>query len=225
MEWIVGIFMLIVGFVVDRAYEYWKKKEAGLTGLAHGIILKLGRSVQSFTGNYFLAHTPNDNYKITKHVYENATGDVIATCFRENPASYGEQDLARLLPVGASFTRLTTETTCPESDRSKAEAILKELVPNAKIINIPSGDYFTRIDGIYTKLSDETYIAFVTFPKTGTEPHNRGIVFYGNTAKAFYDYHKDLRDVPPAVLVKQAEKESTTIGSTTTRHKWREGEP
>ena len=216
MEWIVGIVMLIVGFFADRTYEYWKKKKAGLTGLAHGIISKLGKSVQSYTGNYFLAHTPTDNYKIAKHVYEHATGDVIATCFRENPVEYGEQDLARLLPTGASFSRLTTETVCPEADRCKAESVLGELIPNAKIVNVPSGDYFTRIDGIYTKLSDETYIAFVTFPKTGTGTRNRGIVFYGNTAKAFYEYHKDLRDAPPAVLEEQAEKESTTKPSTAT---------
>lgn len=198
MEWIegiiMGIIMLALGFLLDRGYEYWKKKKAGLTGLAHDIISKLGKSVHSFTGNYFIAQSPNDNFRITKHVYEHVTGDVIATCFRENPVRYGEQDLARLLPAGASFARLTTETVCPESDRRAAEDALKQLVPNAKIVNVPSGDYFTRIDGIYAKLSDDTYIAFVTFPKMGTEHRNRGIIFYGNTAKAFYDYHLDLRD-------------------------------
>ncbi len=120
--------------------------------------------------------------------------------------------MARLLPPGASFAQLTTQTVCPESDRSKAEATLKQLIPNAKIVNVPSGDYFTRIDGIYTKLSDDTHIAFVTFPKTGSDHRNRGIVFYGHTAKAFYDYHRDLRDAPPAVLEKQAKPESTTTG-------------
>ena len=207
--------MLIVGFLLDRGYELWKKKKAGLTGLAHGIISKLGKSVQSFTGDYFLANTPTDNFRITKHVYEHASGDVIGTCFRENPVSYGERDLARLLPTGASFTRLTTETVCPESDRSKGEAVLKKLIPDAKITYVPPGNYFTRIDGIYTKLSDDTYIAFVTFPKTGTDHRNRGIVFYGHVAKAFYDYHRDLRDAPPAVSEKQAE--STTKPSTATQ--------
>lgn len=216
MEWIVGIVMLVLGFLLNHGFEYWRKKKAGLTGLAHGIISKLGKSVQSFTGNYFIAHSPNDNFRIAKHVYENVTGDVIATCFRENPAIYGEHDLARLLPAGASFARLTTESVCPEDERSTAEAALKELVPNATIVNVPSGDYFTRIDGIYAKLSDETYIAFVTFPKTGTEHRNRGIVFYGNTAKAFYDYHRDLRDAPPAVLDEQSETKGTTTESNAT---------
>lgn len=218
MEWIVGIVMLIVGFLVDRWYELWKKKKAGLTGQAHDIISQLGRSVQSFSGNYFLANSPTDNFKITKHVYEHAAGDVIATCFRENPVSYGEHDLARLLPKGASFARLTTETVCPESDRLKAEAVLKGLLPNAKIINIPSGDYYTRIDGIYTELSDGTHIAFVTFPKTGTDHRNRGIVFYGHTAKAFFDYHRDLRDAPPSHLEKRVGTESTTKPSTATEY-------
>ncbi len=206
MEWIIGSVMLIFGFFLDRGYEYWKKKKAGLTGLAHGIISKLGKSVQSFTGNYFIAHSPNDNFKIAKHVYEHVTGDVIATCFRENPFSYGAHDLARLLPTGTSFARLTTETVCSETERNKAEDALKDLVPNTKIVSVPAGDYFTRIDGIYAKLSDETYIAFVTFPKIGTEHRNRGIVFYGNTAKAFYDYHRDLRDAPYAVLENKIKK-------------------
>jgi hypothetical protein len=211
MEWIVGIVMLVVGFLLDRAYEWHKKRQAGLTGQAHGIIAKLGKSVQSFTGNFFLSNCPTDNFKIAKHVYEHAAGDVIGTCFRENPIRYGEQDLARLLPKGASFARLTTDRVCPESDRAKAEVALKELLPNAKIVSVPPGDYFTSIDGIFTELSDETHIAFVTFPKTGTEHHNRGIVFYGHTARAFFEYFRDLRDAPTSELETQARTESTTI--------------
>ena len=194
MEWIIGIIMLAVGFFVDRGYELWKKKKAGLTGQAHDIISKLGKSVQSFTGNYFLSNSPTDNFRITKHVYEHAAGEVIGTCFRENPVDYGQQDLARLLPKGASFARLTTDAVCPESDRTKAEAVLKELLPDAKVVSVPSSERFTSIDGIFMELSDGTHIAFVTFPKTGTEHHNRGIVFYGHTAKAFFEYYRDLRD-------------------------------
>jgi len=48
----------------------------------------------------------------------------------------------------------------------------------------------------------------VTFPKMGTEHRNRGIVFYGNTAKAFYDYHRDLRDAKRAVIDTQVETDS-----------------
>nr|VFK26913.1 MAG: hypothetical protein BECKMB1821G_GA0114241_10248 [Candidatus Kentron sp. MB]VFK31168.1 MAG: hypothetical protein BECKMB1821I_GA0114274_10217 [Candidatus Kentron sp. MB]VFK75374.1 MAG: hypothetical protein BECKMB1821H_GA0114242_10218 [Candidatus Kentron sp. MB] len=208
MEWFVGITMLITGFLLDRIYEWYKKRKAGLTGQAHDIIARLGASVQSFTGNDFLSNNPTDNFRITRHVYEHATGDVIGTCFRENPICYGEQDLARLLPKGASFARLTTDNVCPEADRTKAEAMLKELVPNARIVNVSSVDYFTSIDGIFTELSDGTHIAFVTFPKTGTEDHNRGIVFYGHTAKAFFEYFRDLRDVSESVLGQRTEAES-----------------
>ncbi len=213
MEWIVGIVMLLSGFLVNRGYELWKKKQAGLTGQAHGIISKLGKSVQSFTGNYFLSNCPTDNFKIAKHVYEHSTGEVIGTCFRENPICYGDHDLARLLPKGASFARLTTDAVCSEADLAKAEAVLKNLIADAKIISVPSGDYFTSIDGIFTELSDGTHIAFVTFPKTGSEHHNRGIVFYGHTAKAFFEYYRDLRDAPAAVLKKQAESTPDEITS------------
>lgn len=194
MEWIIGLTMLIAGFLLDRAYEWYKKRRAGLTGQAHDIIAKLGKSVQSSTGNYYLSNSPTDNFNIANHVYKHAAGDVIGTCFRENPADYGEQDLARLLPKGASFCRLTTDNVCPEDDRQKAEVALKELVPKAQVVNVPSSEYFTSIDGIFTELSDGTHIAFVTFPKTGNDHHNRGIVFYGNTAKAFFDYFEDLKN-------------------------------
>jgi hypothetical protein len=217
MKWIVGGVMLIVGFLLDRLWEWGKKRRAGLTGQAHGIITRLGNSVQSFNGYYFLSNSPTDNFRVAKHVYEHAAGEVIGTCFRENPACYGEQDLARLLPKGASFARLTTDRVCTEADRAASEAALKTLVPNAKIVSVPSGDYFTSIDGIFTELSDGTHIAFVTFPKTGTEHHNRGIVFYGHTAKAVFEYCRDLRDAPQSQLEQQAGATSETQPSTTTQ--------
>jgi len=198
MDWIinivVGVIMLAVGFFLDRIWEWWKKRKAGLTGQAHSIISKLGRSVQSFAGYYFLSSSPTENFKIVSHVYEHVVGEVIGTCFRENPASYGERDLARLLPKGASFTRLTTDRVCPPQDRDSAEKVLRELVSNGKIVMVPSNEHFTSIDGIYAELSDGTHIAFVTFPKMGPEHKNRGIVFYGHIARSFFTYYRDLRD-------------------------------
>jgi len=198
MDWIlnsmVGIVMLVAGFGLDRLWEWRKKRKAGLTGQAHRIITKLGKSVQSFDGYYFLSRTPNENFKIANHVYEHAVGEVIGTCFRENPTTYGEQDLSRLLPPGASFTRLTTGKVCSSEDIEKAEAVLKEFVPNSKIVMVPSQEHFTSIDGIYAQLSDKTHIAFVTFPNIGPEHQNRGIVFYGHIAEAFFTYYSDLRD-------------------------------
>ena len=197
MGWIIGIAMLIVGFGLDRLYEWWKKRRAGLTGQAHSIISKLGRSVQSFDGFYYLSSSPTENFKIAKHVYEHAAGEVIGTCFRENPTCYGQQDLARLLPKGASFSRLTTDRVCSPQEQKSAEAVLGELVPDGKLIMISSDEHFTSIDGIYSELSDGTHIAFVTFPKMGSEHQNRGIVFYGHIARAFFSYYRDLRDVCP----------------------------
>ena len=133
-------------------------------------------------------------FKIANHVYEHAVGEVIGTCFRENPTTYGKQDLSRLLLPGASFTRLTTGKVCSSEDIEKAEAVLKEFVPNSKIVMVPSQEHFTSIDGIYAQLSDKTHIAFVTFPNIGPEHQNRGIVFYGHIAEAFFTYYSDLRE-------------------------------
>jgi len=215
MDWIVngvvGMVMLLVGFGLDRLWEWRKKKKAGLTGQAHRIIAKLGKSVQSFDGYYFLSRSPHENFKIANHVYEHAAGEVIGTCFRENPTIYGEQDLSRLPPPGASFTRLTTDKVCSSEDIKKAESILKELVPSGKIVTVPAQEHFTRIDGIYAQLSDKTHIAFVTFPNMGPDHQNRGILFYGHIAEAFFTYYSDLRDVS----VKAGEEmESSTKPST-----------
>lgn len=193
MDWIINIVMLVAGFFLDRLWDWWKKKRAGLTGQAHSIIAKLGNSIQSFDGFYFLSSTPTENYKIVKHVYENAAGDVIGTCFRENPADYGERDLARLLPPGASFARLTTDRVCPATDLDTARHALGDLVTNSRVVSVPSSEFFTSIDGVFTELSDGTHIAFVTFPKVA-EKRNRGVVFYGHVARAFYTYYRDLRD-------------------------------
>ncbi len=191
----VGVVMLLIGFVLDRLWEWHKKKKAGLTGDAHGIISKLGKSVQSFDGYYYLSSSPSENFNIVNHIYKHAAGEVIATCFRENPIIYGEQDLARLLPPVTSFSRLTIDKLCSPKDRKKAESILKKLVTNSSIVIVPSQEKLTSIDGIFLRLPDKTHIAFVTFPKVDRAKHqNRGVVFYGHIAEAFFAYYRDLRD-------------------------------
>ena len=194
MDWVIGIVMLILGFCLDRLWEWWKKKKAGLTGQAHSIIRQLGNAVQAYDGHYYLSKDPTQNYKIAKHVYEHCSGDVVATCFRENPAAYKDHDLARLLPKGVSFARLTNDKVFSVTDKEATEATLKELVSNSKVVIVPSSEYITSIDGIFCELPDETNIAFVTFPKMSDGSSNRGIIFYGHTARAFYEYFRDLRN-------------------------------
>jgi len=101
------------------------EEESRPDGQAHKIIAKLGKSGQSFDGYYFLSRNPTENFKIANHVYQHAAGELIDTCFRENPTTYGEQDLSRLLPPGTPFTRLTTDKICSPEDLEKAEATLK----------------------------------------------------------------------------------------------------
>ena len=51
MEMIFNVIIgALAGFSIDRIWEWWKKRKAGLTGLAHSIISKLGNSIQSFNG-------------------------------------------------------------------------------------------------------------------------------------------------------------------------------
>lgn len=202
-DWIDWIMGGVVGasatFGLDRLWEWRQKKKAGLTGRAHRIITRLGKSARSFDGYYFFSRSPTENFRIASHVYKHAAGEIIGTSFRENPTTYGEQDLAQLLPPGASFTRLTTDKVCSAEDKKQAEAILKVFVPNSKVAIIPSREYFTSIDGIYARLSDETYLAFVTFPDMGPERQNQGILFCGRIAEMFFTYYRDLSQTSDAV--------------------------
>jgi hypothetical protein len=199
MEWIIGIacslFGVFAGFCLDRLWGWQQKRKSGLIGDASRIVTKLGAAVKSFEGYYFVAESPTDNYKIANHFYQNAIGEIIATSFRENPASYGERDLARNLPNGGSnFTRISTSKICSTDDEQRAKNALDSILPGASLIVLPEGLFITSIDGIYCKLTDGTYLTFVTFPKTGDQHKNRGILFYGHIAKSFFDYYQDLKE-------------------------------
>ena len=158
------------------------------------IVSKLGLATKGFEGNYYPSDSPTQNYKVANHIYQHADGEIIATSFRENPVKYGERDLARNLPHGgAGFTRITKANLCGKDDARKAKECLDSILPGASLIVLPKELFITSIDGIFCKLTDETYLAFATFPKTGEQHKNRGILFYGDIARAFFEYYNDLK--------------------------------
>jgi hypothetical protein len=172
--------------------EKRKEKKAGLTGEAHKLVSMLP-GIEKLNGHYYVARSADDNFAITNHVYTNATGRVIATCFRENPADYEPRDLARMLKKdGVAFTRITREEVCNSHDRDKALNAIKTLHPNSRLICIPAGKDVNIIDGIFVKCPDKTNIAFITFPATSDKNSIRGVLLYGHIAKAFYDYFAEL---------------------------------
>ena len=199
MAWLIGITCaligVVLGFALDRLWGWQQKRKAGLTGKAHKIVIKLGLPTKEFAGNYYLSDSPTQNYKVTNHIFQHADGTIIATSFRENPAKYGERDLARNLPNGgAGFTRITKADICGEDDAIIAKESLDSILPGASIVVLPENLFITSIDGIFCKLTDQTYLAFATFPKTGEQQRNRGILFYGEIAKAFFEYYRDISD-------------------------------
>ncbi len=192
-EWIIGTACSFLGVFADRLWGWWQKRKSGLTGNACRIVKKLGPTVRSFEGYYYVAEDPTANYKTANHCYQNADGEIIATSFRENPANYGERDLARNLPNGGSnFTRISTSKICSKDDEQKAKSELDLILPKASLIVLPEELFITSIDGIYCKLTDGTYLAFVTFPDIGIA--QRGVLFYGHIAKYFFDYYHGLKE-------------------------------
>lgn len=200
---LVGIISSVIGAIIVRLWDCWKKKKAGLTGQASKIIKDLGTSVQKSEGCYYLSRDGTENYKLTSHLYERATGEVIATCFRDNPTTYGERDHARLLPKGVEFARLTTLRGIQDNELKDARDKLSEFVKHSEIIAVGDNENITKIDGIFAELADKTYFAFVTFPNLKLNKENRGVVFYGNIAKAFFLYYKDLKDSNKSVAEKE----------------------
>ncbi len=200
MQWYEGIACSVIGglfwFLVERFRSHRQRRAAGQTGCAHEIVEEIGPISKPFEGRYYLSETADDNYTTVNHIYQRASGEVIATSFRENPSRYTDKDLARNLKKRvADFTRISSSTICTEADARSARQVLNQILPGASLVVVPQDTSTTCVDGLFCKLYDDTYLAFVTFPTTKEYSHNRGILFYGNIARAFFEYYRDLRDM------------------------------
>jgi|GEM_PF-4041994 len=128
-----------------------------------------------------------DNFLIAKYLYEHSEDivDLIATAFSESPF-YGDKDLAKSFK-GRSFTRITSSDLC---DDNLAEKIIKSLgLSNASIVTIPFETEIARINGMFIKYNDNSYLAFIALPAPGG---NVGRILIQD-AKGFFDYYASMK--------------------------------
>jgi hypothetical protein len=128
-----------------------------------------------------------DNFFIAKYLFENFKGELISTTFNENPY-YGDKDLA-LKYKGNSFSRITSTNVC---NNESIDNLLNQYKNNKKfnLKVISNIEDFTRIDGMFLKFSDNSYLSFISLhhPKG-----NKGLIIIDKTAESYFKYYKDLK--------------------------------
>ncbi len=184
-----GIVGAIIGAGVAVFIHFSGKPKR--RGMAYKVLRELRKKLETPKGEYCRTKTADDNYEIAQHLYRMVDGEILATAFRENPANYGENDLARLFQ-SKKFTRLTCEEVCDTNSQRTARANLMKVHSGASLVVIPKGERYVRIDGIFCKFKDDTYLTFLAFSNPSDPQANRGIIFREDIAESFFDYYYDL---------------------------------
>lgn len=151
---------------------------------------------QSTERPLYLTHSTDENFLVARHIYNRANGEIIATAFYENPAKYIGRDLATALAAGPyfKFTRITCREVCNSDSEKRAGKSLSEILEHSKLIVIPKGEAITKIDGIFCKLRDQSYLAFITLRHPDDASKNTGTIFSDKVAQNFFNYYKTLAE-------------------------------
>ncbi len=148
-------------------------------------------NLNKVNGNFILTDTVNENAQTAARLYTKLTGDIIATCFFEEP-DYGNGDFANTISPGANFVRLTTSNLCPVDKVEMLNERLANFSCNARLIVIEDDIDVTKIAGIFSKLPDKSYLAFLALNDYGKTKVNKGLTFTGDIAENLYEYYKSF---------------------------------
>ena len=162
-------------------------------GRAYEVLKGLGKILEEPEGDYYTTRSTDDNFHVANHIYSHADGEIIATAFGENPATYGERDLARAFRYGGSlFTRITSEDVCdPESQKAAADQ-LGRIQRDSRFVVLPRSEPVTRIDGILCRFQDKSHLCFVSLRGPKDQAKNKGIVFREDFAENLFSYYEGL---------------------------------
>jgi len=160
-------------------------------GLAYKVLCELKKKLESPKGEYCRTKTADDNFEIAQHLYKKVEGEIVATAFHENPANYGENDLVRLFRQ-RDFIRITCEEVCDKKSQKIAKTNLSKIHKSASLVVIPKGEKYVRVDGMFCRFRDETYLCFISFRNPSNPKENYGIIFREDIAEIFFDYFKEL---------------------------------
>ena len=197
MDWINIIFGGLGGAVIAAAVAFiihYQSREKP-TGKAYEILQKLGKFLEKPKGGYYFTKSANDNYKVAQLIYSHSDSEIICTAFNENPKLYREADLIRGFNFGGSLvTRITCRNVCSEQDEIDVKNSMTRILKGSNLLVLPENLYLTKIDGIFAKLHDDTYLTFIEFMDHERSDNNKGVIFKDGIAKGFYEYYERIVD-------------------------------
>ena len=161
------------------------------SGIAYRVLAELHKKTETAQGEFFRTRSSNDDLEIAQHLYRSEAVEIIATAFHENPLEYGERDLLRLFQ-GRDFTRITSTNACPKESQQTARELLIQHHKGADLVVLPQDLPFVRIDGMFCRFRDNSYLCFLSFRNPSDASKNWGIVFRDDMAISFFEYYRDL---------------------------------
>lgn len=164
------------------------------SGLAYSLLKKLQFLLKQSQSEYYFTKSADENYQVAKLIYTDSDAEIIATAFNENPEKYGESDIARGYRYGSLFTRVTSEDVCSKQSEEKCRAVMNKILRGSQLVVIPSDDPITRIDGIFCRFKDSSYLCAIAFRDPDNIDKNRGVVFRDGIAEGFFEYYKQLSE-------------------------------
>ncbi len=187
MDWLNVIFGgiggVIIGSIVALFIHYSSKPKK--TGMAYELLKKLRFLLKNSEAEYYFTKSANENYQVARLIYSDADAEIIATAFNENPEIYGESDLARGFRYGSLFTRITCEDICPPISIENCKKYLSKILRGSTLVIVPKGEPITKIDGIFCRFKDDSYLCAISFRDPKDVNKNKGVVFRDGMAEGF----------------------------------------
>ena len=182
---------VVAGAVVVLLLRRGKGPRA--SGAAAGIMRALGKAGSVSAQACVFSGSARGERGIIEAVYRMADGETIATAFFEDPAALGQDDPARALEQGyALLTRITCDDVCDRESVDRARESMREFLPGARLVPVPMDEAFTRLDGVFCKLADHSFLALVTLRGPSAPADNRSVVFSGDAARQLFDQYRAL---------------------------------
>jgi len=164
------------------------------TGQAYALLTKLQFLLKQEKSEYYFTKSADENYDVAKLIYSDSDAEIIATAFNEDPEKYGEGDIARGYRYGSLFTRITSDDVCPTSSQEKCRTVMKKILRGSHLVVIPQSEHITRIDGIFCRFKDSSYLCAIAFRDPSNSDKNKGVVFRDGIAEGFFEYYKLLAE-------------------------------
>jgi len=166
------------------------KSKSKPTGLSYELLKKLQFLLKTTEAEYYFTKSSNENRNVASLIFQNADADVIATAFNENPEKYGEGDPALGFRYGSHFTRITCQDVCSDSSAVTCKKTLDKSLRGSMLIVIPQGEPITKIDGIFCRFKESSYLYAVAFRDPENIDENKGVVFRNGIAEGFFEYYE-----------------------------------